>query len=352
MSGDSMAPLRILILSDGRPGHFNLSEGIAAAIERLGPAETSRLEIRRGRWPGALLASLTRARLPAPAMLTAVYGVRERDVAPSDVIVSAGAETLAASVWLARARGVPNIFYGSLRLFEPLDFALVLTSYAANAERPRHALALKPSRLDPDTLPLVPDLAGTKAPTLGLLIGGDAGPIRYTQADWNQLVMLIRNTAAQHGVRWLLANSRRTPAAVSDKLAQLAAAPGTHIADFLDVRTAGPGTLPALLARCHGVLCTADSSSMLSECVWIRRPTLALTPANFTLDNNEQSYRDWLIRSGWCAQLPLSQSAPDVVVNALRAVQPLRENPLDRISALLNRRLSGLGPRDESPVQT
>src|SRR5262245_53604138 len=64
-----MSPTRILILSDGRPGHYNLSEGIAAAIERLGPAETARVDVRRGRWPGAVLAGLVRARLPAPLML-------------------------------------------------------------------------------------------------------------------------------------------------------------------------------------------------------------------------------------------------------------------------------------------
>src|SRR5262245_46573612 len=112
-----MSATRILILSDGRPGHYNLSEGIAAAIERLGPAATTRVDVRRGRWSGAVLAGLVRAGLPARTMLALVYGLDDRELSPADVIVSAGAETLAASAWLARLRAVPNVFYGSLRLF-------------------------------------------------------------------------------------------------------------------------------------------------------------------------------------------------------------------------------------------
>src|SRR5207244_39855 len=93
-------------------------------------------------------------------------------------------------VWLARIRAVPNVFYGSLRLFDPHDFSIVLTSYARNAGLPNHVLALKPARLDPDRLrPAHTDK--TSAPrTIGLLMGGDAGPIAYTAADWTRLLAL------------------------------------------------------------------------------------------------------------------------------------------------------------------
>lgn len=333
-----MPPTRILILSDGRPGHFNLAEGIAAAIERIRPAaQTVRCDVRRGRWPGAVLAALTRSRLPPAAMLSRIYGIDEAQLPPCDTIVSAGAETLAASIWLSRARRVPNVFYGSLRLFDPLDFTLVLTSYARNAARPRHALFLKPSRLDPDLVP--PRVHVTTPRALALLIGGDAGPIRYSSEDWRSLLDLTRAVARDGTTRWHIANSRRTPDHVSDALAAEASLPGSSIAQFLDVRTAGAGTLPHLLAQCSAVLCTADSSSMISECVWARRPTLAVAPAMCPFTADEAEYRNWLATSGWCAQVTISSVTQASLDRELAALRPLAHNPQQQLADLLERHL-------------
>lgn len=334
-----MSPLRIIILSDGRPGHFNLSEGIAAAIERARPATTVSTGVRRGRWSGSVLAAMTRARLPARAMLARVYGIDETAVPPADIIVSAGAETLAASIWLARARGVPNIHYGSLRLFDPHDFSLVLTSYQRHADRPRHALSLKPSRFAPDTSPPPGDGEGR---TLGVLLGGSAGGIQFGRGDWDGLFAMIRQPQAGTPVRWLIANSRRTPPEIGDRLALEAAQPRSPIAQFLDVRTAGPGTLSNLLQRCDAVLCTADSSSMISECIWSRKPTLALTPAVCGYTADEAGYRTWLEQSNWCKNIAIASATPAAIAEALAQVRPLTGNPLDALAGLLRQRLPDL----------
>jgi mitochondrial fission protein ELM1 len=336
-----MTPFRILILSDGRAGHFNLSEGIAAAVERLGRAETRRVEVRRGGWPGAVLAALTRSRLPARRMLAAVYGVEAQDLPQCDLIVSAGAETLAANVWLARMRGKPNLFYGSLRLFRPDDFALVLTSYARQVTSPKHALALKPSRLDPDSLGTPPEPPGRSLPqTLGFLIGGDAGPIQFRQEDWAAILSLIRTTGRDGGVRWLVANSRRTPDHFSDALAAEARLTGSPIASFLDVRSSGPGTLPQILGPSAAVLCTADSSSMLSEAIWARRPVIEVEPHRCPLTADEAEYRAWLRRSNWCGTLTIRSATPASLASALGSIRPASNNPQAELAQLIRQRLS------------
>lgn len=329
---------RIVILSDGRPGHFNLAEGIAAAIERLGPADTVRIDVRRGRWSGAALAALTRSKLPARHMLKRVYGLDETTLPACDVVVSAGAETLAANIWLARLRAVPNVFYGSLRMFAAEDFALVLTSYVRNAGRARHALALKPSRFDPDLRPRASGIAGT-VPTIGLLIGGDAGAIRYSEADWSELLASLSASGRQNEVRWRVANSRRTPASVSDALAEIAAASGSPVLEFLDVRASGSGTLAALMSGCDRMICTADSSSMVSECVWARLPTVAVRPRIFPLDRDERAYRDWLIQSGWCVELDIAELTDVSLTTAFAAIEPLQHNPLQALADMLSAKI-------------
>src|SRR5262245_47915202 len=111
------SPLHVLLLSDGRPGHSNLSEGIAAAVARRRTIEIHRIEVRRGRWPGRVAAALANAKVPPHRILRHVYK-QDADTLPhADLIISAGAETLAANVAAARLKGIPNIFYGSLRQF-------------------------------------------------------------------------------------------------------------------------------------------------------------------------------------------------------------------------------------------
>jgi mitochondrial fission protein ELM1 len=341
-----MSALRILILSDGRPGHFNLSEGIAAAIERKWPATTERCEISRGAWSGITLAPATRARLPAAAMLRAVYGLKPDQFPACDVIVSAGAETLAANIWLARSTRVPNLFYGSLRAFDPHDFALVLTSYEERASRPRHAFTLKPSRLDPDTIPRPapgPEVAGGPR-TVGLLVGGDTSGIQFEPADWKALLSLVRDLNAVHGWRWQIANSRRTPRVMNELTEAFVAEHPTAIETFLDVRSAGAGTLPDILARCDAIVCTADSSSMISEAIWCLRPTLAVRPACFKLDRHERNYRDRLIAAGLCQEIAIAGATPGAALDGLADLTPLRHNPLDALGELLVRHLGPLMP--------
>ena len=344
-----MTALRILILSDGRAGHFNLSEGIAAALGRIAPTTIARLDIRRGRWPGAVLAALVASPMPPARGFRLVHGLDLASLQRADVIVSAGAETLAANVWLARAWAVPNIFYGSLRAFRPTDFAAVLTSYARNADRPRHMLALKPSALDPDRTgsdgPGIRPGPVTPPRRAGLLIGGDAGTFTYREPDWNQLLRFLPVTHAACGVRWLVSNSRRTPVSVSDRVAALARDPASGIDGFLDVRQAGAGTLPALLASVDAVLCTEDSSSMISECIWARLPVLGITPLQFHHTADEGQYRDWLRDNGWCRTLAIAELTPAGLLANLSALTPLEENPLDALATRLTRALPALMAR-------
>jgi hypothetical protein len=332
----AMTDLRVLILSDGRPGHANLSEGIAAALARRGPVVVTRLLVRRRRiMAGHAAAALIAARIPSAAVLRLAYGLAPAALPAADVIVSAGAETLPGNVCAARLLGVPNVFYGSLRSFHPSWFALTLTSYAAQARDPHPVMTLKPSALDPDTLPPLPAARGRLAARMGLLIGGDSGEVQFAGADWDRLVRLVQSTHQSAGTHWVVSNSRRTPDAVSDRLAVLAAAPQGPIAAFIDVRKPDAGGLVGLLAAVDAVLVTADSSSMLSEAVWARRPALALTPQRCDLTAAERGYRRQLEDAGHCRTIALAEATPQSLAAVLSGLTVLARNPLEDLARLL-----------------
>jgi len=339
-------PLRILLISDGRPGHFNLSEGIIAALARRRAVEVNRLEVRKPGWvPGAHLSAITNAKVPPHRVLRTIYRISPDLLDRPELIVSAGGNTLAANNAAARITKAPNVFYGSLRRFRPADFALAMTSYAADANAPNRLMWLKPSKLDPDTLvkPSTRDRRDHRPPqTFGLIIGGDAGTVRFADTDWIELLRFIDTCRTEFGGRWIVANSPRTPESISDRLAQLAGSPDSPIARYIDVRTAGAGTLGVLLAQSAAVVCTADSSTMLSEAVWMQRPVIAVAPRDYSLPENETAYRKWLQQNGWTGAMPIAGLTPEKFKSHLARIKPLAENPLDQLADELQRRLPAL----------
>lgn len=341
-----MRAIDTLILSDGRPGHYTLSEGIVAALARRRDVQDRRLQVRRPRWlPARALSSLVNSGVRPEHVLRRVYGLQPAELGNPDIIVSAGGDTLGANVAAARLTGASNLFYGSLRRYRPEDFTLVLTSYAEQATGANRLMTLKPSPLDPGAIEGpsagLHRAPGTPPRIAGLIVGGNAGTVRYSRADWQGLLAFLSACFEAWGTRWIVSNAPRTPPSVSDLLAETAAEQGA-ISRFIDVRSAGPGTLGPLLAQSEAILCTGDSSTMLSECVWLRRRVVAVTPHDWALPANEASYRSWLASNGWTRQLPIADLQPERLLAALDAISPLADNPLERLAAELEPRLAVL----------
>ena len=143
------------------------------------------------------------------------------------------------------------------------------------------------------------------------------------------------------GTRWLVSTSRRTPDHVADRIAELAKDENV-IARFIDYRTAGPGTLPEIFANAEVVVCTEDSSTMISEAVSARLPVIGVAPAAHRFSDEEQDYRAFLVQNGWCRVLPIAALTPDSFARALSEIEPLKENPLDALAAKLKERLPEL----------
>ena len=124
----------------------------------------------------------------------------------------------------------------------------------------------------------------------GFLVGGNAGPFRYRRKEWDRLLDFIAEISKAWGTRWLVSTSRRTPDYVADKLAELAKDESV-VARFIDYRTAGPGTLPEVFAKAEVILCTEDSSTMISEAVSARLPVVGVAPRAHRFTDEERSYR-------------------------------------------------------------
>ena len=343
-----MTPLKIIFLADTRPGHYHLAEGVIAAIARLRPVDVTRIETKR-KWivPTRWLRRRINAKsFYPPRMLRMAYRIDAESLPKPNLVVSAGGETLMPNICVTRLFDVPNIFCGALlRGLGPENFNLVISSYDRDATSARHMVVLKPSSIDPDALgrpKTVPRFGPGNTPKFaGLLIGGNAGPFRYKRQEWERLLNFARDISKAWGTRWLVSTSRRTPDFVADRITELAKEE-TIIARFIDFRSAGPGTLPEIFGSAEVIVCTEDSSSMISEAVSARLPVVGVAPAAHKFTDEEQLYRDFLIGNNWCRVLPIADLTPDAFAQALSEITPLQENPLDALAAKLKQRLPEL----------
>jgi len=346
--GQPVTPLKVIFLADTRTGHYHLAEGVIAAVKRLRPVEVTRIEVKR-KW--IVPTRWLRRRINAesffpPRMLRMAYRIQADELPKADLVVSAGGETQMPNICVTRFLGVPNVFCGSLlRGLGPENFSLVISSYDRDAGSPRHMVLLKPSAIDPDALgrpAKVPRYGPDRHPKLaGLLIGGNAGPFRYRPVEWERLLEFAKRLSKAWGTRWLVSTSRRTPDHVADKVAELAKDESV-IARFIDYRTAGPGTLPEVFGKAEVIVCTEDSSTMVSEAVSARLPVVGVAPEAHRFTDEESAYRAFLVRNNWCRVLPIAALTPETFAAALSEIEPIKDNPLDALAAKLKERLPAL----------
>lgn len=342
-----MQPIRLLLLSDGRPGHYHLAEGVAAAIGRRRPVEVQRQDIRLRRWlpaPTRTLTAMLRHEMAPDRLLRIGYDVRAAALKPADVVVSAGGDTLVANVASARLLGAHNIFCGTLRRVAPEAVSLVVSSYARHAALPRHLVTLKPSGIDPESINRDrPKLEKGDVPrVIGVLIGGDGGRFRYEGDDWRRLIGFLEAMTNRHGTRWIISTSPRSPETVADSLAALAQRPHSGIDTFIDYRTSGPGTIKQVFAAADAIVCTEDSSTMMSEAVCARLPVVGVSPRQSGFSEDEREYRDFMRSQGWCRFVSLAALSPATLMAALADIEPLRDNHLDVLADALSERLPEL----------
>jgi uncharacterized protein len=342
--------LTALLLSDGKPGHYHQAEGVLAAMARQRAVNPIRMDVhRRFIVPTRVLHQLINAGVAPGMVLRLGYRIDGTALPAADLVVSAGGETLAANAAAARLLGAVNIFCGRLRRLAPAHVRLAIVSLERFAGLPNHLVCLPPSPIEPRATARVAHSApfgpGNPPRIAGLLVGGNSGRLRYREADWQRLAQFMREAHRQFGIGWMATTSRRSGAFVGDTLAAMAGEPGGPIIRFIDYRTAGPGALAEIFAQSDAILCTEDSTTMISEAVGAGLPVVTVGPDRSRLEAREVEYRQFLEHQGWYRPLKLAALTPNAFLGALAQVRPRKTSQLDELATALGRRLPDLFAR-------
>jgi len=278
--------LRILIPSDGKPGHYKKAAAIAGAIAAAQPADVSffNVRMRLALFHDILRRHFRRHRqLPGPHWLRLFYRLPEPLPAPPGLIISSGGKTTFVNAWLAQHYGCPNVFIGDTRGISDEYFSRIVVHDASHGRDPRFISSLIPTEITSELLEHAAEAyTTTREPAFRtrrhwtLLIGGDSGGYRFRQADWESLGAAIRVLAERHGIRWLITTSRRTSRAADTVLqsAELA----SHIDELQIYRTDPRRIYNALLGCGESIFCTEDSGTMLTEAAAANKPLFSIRP--------------------------------------------------------------------------
>jgi mitochondrial fission protein ELM1 len=228
---------------------------------------------------------------------------------------------------------------------------LAITTLERLALAPNYLVSLPPSPFDPGPRaergngPRVRYGRANPPSRVGVLIGGNSGSLRFDREDWQQLMGFLREAHRAHGVNWLAATSRRSGSFIGDALATMAAEADSGLETFIDYRTAGPGTLPRIFAAAEVILCTDDSTMMISEAVGACLPVVSVVPAAAGVEAREAEFRQALAAKGWYRPLLLSRLTPEAFLAALEEIEPRTSNQLDELAAAVSQRLPELFAR-------
>ena len=285
-----MTPLKVLLLHDGVPGHLNQARGLVQLLAEHRALQVRELKAKlRWRWSRRLLRRLCQlSNARAQALVETAYRLQgvgvskisDTELVP-DVIISFGGNIAPLNVALSQRFACNNILMGSLRGIAPHHCTAHL-SLQGGCHANAVATGIAPSLMTPSACKEaadawrqqhVNDLGG---PLWCCLVGGDGSGFRYRERDWQRLAQGMNALAARHGIRWLLATSRRT-GELGEATLQRWLQPGV-IAHSIYFGQQGNQSLAPLLGASEQIFCTADSMSMLSEAMASGRSVTALLP--------------------------------------------------------------------------
>lgn len=331
--------MNVLALSDGVPGHEGRTRALIKALEHIGPVSVE-WTVASMRFGGARallgpLVNATRGPLPDVAL-----GLFYRNLALPrtlpDAIVSSGGNTAFLNALLARRFGCPNFFAGTLRNLRERHFAAFTTPFEVAGARRNIVTEVPLTDIDAEEVAQA-GAAWREDHGLGderfwvALIGGDGSGYRYSPRDWSNLAKALERLAAENGVRWLLATSRRTGAA-GERILRVEV-PAGILADAAWYQDDKRKVVKPFLGAGNAVFCTEDSMSMLGEAVCARRPVYSLRPAGGAPKGRDREIVEGLARANRISRLSIAALATaDVEFPVPGSLDILAADPLAQLA--------------------
>jgi mitochondrial fission protein ELM1 len=250
---------RILILSDGKPGHVNQSIALARLLDS--PFETVRVGFRNR--PFKLLSCLLdRVGVYLPSLL-----LWDPPEGTFRAVVSAGSGTYYGNKILARRFNVPSVAIMLPRGYR-LDFDLIIAQDHDDPPVRKNILSLPVNLCRVEPTGVFRAREGERY--VALVVGGPNPVFGFDRDRFRQALDAV--FAGFPDFRIVVTTSRRTPADIEEEIDR-------YPFEEKILYSRNPvNPIPDFLASCEYVFITADSTSMISEAVTFGRARIEIIP--------------------------------------------------------------------------
>lgn len=303
--------MKIVILSDNKPGHYKQSLGI---VEKMPECQVEWLEVRfRCKWRDNLLrvfiCIFRGVSLSMPLIhtllrwsLTAEAYNALAQLQTADIILSTGSSVAAVNLLLGRILGAKTVTCRrpsplGIRYFDLAILPMLSWHNTASKDNVCQTIGvpnpISPDALDAERKRLNREMNLPENPRIGFLIGGSDRHETITVADAERLRKICKAVATEMNTQILVTTSRRTP---SDVTAHLVSKVKRSDSCSLFIVPDTPSELEdpyqAILALSDLLIVTADSFSMVCEAASSGRKVivLMLSPKNVKLPKRYKVY--------------------------------------------------------------
>lgn len=312
---------RILILSDGKPGHVKQSEALAAHMTSLKdqygrpgmeyPVQRLEVQFKSGwrrqifPWVAFIMMPWIQGRCKWLRFFFESSTAQALEEASADFILSAGSALIPLNLLLARENRAKSVVLMKPSFpfnFFKYDLAVIPVHDRGwmPKETFRTLIALNPANgenLKLAGLDLLPELHNPGKVKISLFIGGDTRAYRMDIADIEKVISSLEKIAPQAG-DYLVTTSRRTPEGIcrflKAKQSVLKACQMLVIAS----EDARPQVANGMLSLTEIVLVTEDSISMISEAVAAGKKVIVLAFNQPALPSKHRRFTEHLAEKG------------------------------------------------------
>ena len=268
--------MRIAIISDGIPGHFNQSIGVANLLDEDITTQQTTFNMV---YKFPLIRSITRLYLrylfknvkilKFQKVLDIYYPLNLKDF---DLIIATGGNTSFITAALSKKYNIPSIQIGSLRGLKSTYFTAHITVEPDDNSSSNIVTLLAPNKYKPN----LERNKMNKNKAL-FLLGGDGAGYTYSVDDWKDLEKNIKYFESTTGIKPLIVTSRRTNKLHEDYLYN-------EMRAYCDPASiwfhrGGENTdLNILFNNSDFIFVTEDSAMMITESVSSGLPVSTLSP--------------------------------------------------------------------------
>ena len=287
---------KILVIRDFKIGHYNQTDGIVKAFEKLFPCEVKiiqvklRMKVLRKVLNLLLNTQWIRGLLQHSDSLTYLKyfykGVSTKEqLGNYDFVVSTGGDTSFINAWVALATDARNFLNGRPRnldsnlftsIFLVIDLGFpnqivlnVAPTIITKEDKEETGAFFTEYQLD------------KKKRYFVLLIGGDGSGYHYNKNDIKALIKGVNYTSQTLGISWLVTTSRRTKIEYEDLMER-----ELKSALFIAYNKNPKNVVKKFLAVGEAIFVTEDSGSMISEGISSKKPIFTLYPQKMYPDQN------------------------------------------------------------------